>query len=129
MTATHVIFDLDGLLLDTERLYSEVFSELCGRHGRIYDWDVKARVMGRTAREAARVVVDTLGLPVTPEQLMADAQSRLEELFPTADLMPGTVQGHVRGHVNGDGGHVRSRLGSLGHVRVSGASHKGSQAW
>ncbi|XP_069865384.1 pseudouridine-5'-phosphatase-like [Dipodomys merriami] len=86
---THLIFDLDGLLLDTERLYSQVFGELCGRHGRDYSWELQARVMGHTAPEAARVIVDSLRLPLTPQELLEQSQARLQEVFPTARLLPG----------------------------------------
>lgn len=86
---THLIFDLDGLLLDTEPLYSTAFQRVCGRYGQTYGYDVKARVMGRTAPEAARIVVDLLGLPLSAEELQQGTAHELAQLLPTAALMPG----------------------------------------
>lgn len=97
---THLIFDLDGLLLDTERLYSEAFQAVCSRHGKSYDWGVKSAVMGRTAPEAARVIIDVLGLPMSVEELRQETDVELARLLPTAELMPGAERliRHLHSH-------------------------------
>jgi hypothetical protein len=43
----------DGLLLDTERVYTEVTQQILDKHtdGKIFSWEVKNKLMGRTGHE------------------------------------------------------------------------------
>jgi len=86
---THVIFDMDGVLLDTERLYTASTQQIVGRFGKTFDWSVKGDMIGRPALDSARHLVDALALPITPEQYLAEREVILETLMPTAEAMPG----------------------------------------
>ena len=55
---THVLFDMDGLLLDTEPFYTEVTQAIVGRYGHTFDWTVKSRMIGKKAADSARILVD-----------------------------------------------------------------------
>jgi pseudouridine-5'-monophosphatase len=84
-----VIFDLDGVLLDTEHFYTEVTEEICREYGKTFDWSIKSNMIGRPSLESARYLVDELSLPITAEEYLERRAIRLDELFPLAKEKPG----------------------------------------
>ena len=97
---THVIYDMDGLLLDTEPFYTEVTQAIVGRYGHTFEWSLKSRMMGKKAADSARILVDALHLPITPEDYLRERESMLLALFPKAQAMPGArrLTMHLAGH-------------------------------
>lgn len=84
-----VVFDLDGVLLDTEPLYTRALSKLVARFGKQYSWELKSRTMGTHPRHGARVVIDALDLPVSVEEWLRLREIELRALFAEAPAMPG----------------------------------------
>ena len=88
----HVIYDLDGLLLDTESLHERVNSEVARRYGKTFNKKVKMAIAGRPTLDSARVLVDLLQLPITAEEYLSERNKLLYPLYPTAKALPGTVE-------------------------------------
>ena len=99
--AAYVIFDMDGVLLDTERFYTEVTQEIVARFGKTYDWSVKSQLIGRPEMESARRLVAALELPITPEEYLAERKLGLARLMPGAQAMPGARELVERLHAHG----------------------------
>ncbi|HEX9295896.1 MAG TPA: HAD-IA family hydrolase [Polyangiaceae bacterium] len=85
----HVIFDMDGVLLDTEPIYTEVTGAIAAQHGKVFDWSVKADMIGRRAMDSAEYLVGALDLPLRPEEYLAQRQPRLEALLAGAGAIRG----------------------------------------
>lgn len=89
---THVIFDLDGLLLDTETIYSECIGIIVARYKKVFTPFLKIQMMGRPRLESAKILIDGLELPLTPEDFTEELYSMLYERFPRASLLPGAIE-------------------------------------
>jgi len=83
------IFDLDGVLLDTEPLYTQATAAVAARFGKVYDWSVKRDCIGRGTLEAARIIVEALGLPLPPEALVHERERLLIALVARAPAIAG----------------------------------------
>ena len=86
---THVIFDMDGVLLDTEKIYTAVTQEIVARYGKTFDWSIKSKMVGRPSIESARHLISTLDLPMSPEDYLEEREIVFQERMPEAQAMPG----------------------------------------
>ncbi|MFP3515359.1 HAD-IA family hydrolase [Pseudomonas sp. SIMBA_077] len=95
-----VIFDMDGLLLDTEGIYSEVTQIVVERYGRTYDWNIKQHIIGRGAQDLAEYIVKALDLPITWQEFLRAREPLMAEYFSKAQAMPGAqaLVRHLKAH-------------------------------
>lgn len=80
-----------AVVQDTEGLYTRVQQDICGRFGKEFTWELKAKMMGRKALPAAQTLIDALELQgrLTAEEFVAEREEKLHSLFPSCELMPG----------------------------------------
>lgn len=84
-----VIYDMDGLLLATEQIYTDAMRDVVNRYGKDFDWSFKSQVIGRPAIEAARHTVEVLNLPITADAYLEERNELLRQRFSAAECKPG----------------------------------------
>jgi pseudouridine-5'-monophosphatase len=87
-----VLFDVDGVLLDTESLYTQATQAAISEFGKTYDWSLKQQMMGRHPLESAALLIRHLGLPLSPEELVVREEALLNHLFERTRAMPGAAE-------------------------------------
>lgn len=84
---------MDGLLLDSERLYSQAFREACEAHGQEMREDVWLRCIGTTDATSRQILAAGFGPDFPLETVLADWRLRFNALQQEGiDPMPGVVE-------------------------------------
>ncbi len=78
-----VVFDLDGLMFNTEDLYQQVGREVLGRRGKQITGELLDEMMGRKSDVALQIMIDWHDLDDTPEGLGAESMEIMFRLLPT----------------------------------------------
>lgn len=73
-----VVFDMDGLMFNTEDLYEEVGSQLLARRGKQFTQELLDEMMGRPTKVALGIMIQWHNLDATVAQL----EQETDELFP-----------------------------------------------
>jgi HAD superfamily hydrolase (TIGR01509 family) len=81
-----VVFDLDGVLLDSEHVWDEVREEFTRERGRRWSDRAQADMMGMSSTEWSRYMHDVIGLPESPEEINAEVVKRMLGRY--ADELP-----------------------------------------
>src|SRR5919204_1764282 len=88
-----VVFDLDGVLVDSERAWDGARRTVVGEAGGRWNPEATRAMMGMSAPEWSRYLRDELGVALEPEEISAGVVERLlagyERSLP---LLPGAVE-------------------------------------
>lgn len=88
-----VVFDCDGLLVDSEPCWTVAETELFARHGLRFGPEHKALLIGKSLPAAAQVMANTFGEPDNAVVIEAELLSLVMEVVSsTAQAMPGAVE-------------------------------------
>lgn len=81
-----VIFDNDGVIIDSIPIYRQVFKDIIG-----YDYpsSLLKSIAGRSDWEVCRITVQELNLPMTVEEFYEKRQINLAKKFPESKLISG----------------------------------------
>jgi len=84
-----VVFDLDGVLVDSEHVWDEIREQLARERGGRWHAGAQRAMMGMSSPEWSRYMHDEIGLAETPEEINAEVVRRLEgryrEALPLVD--------------------------------------------
>ena len=89
---THLIYDFDGLLLNTEPIYCEVNQMIASRYGETFTPEIHRMIMGRQALDCAQILVRELDLPLTAEEHLQARNEIIFDMLPRAQPMPGALE-------------------------------------
>ncbi|MGL4991168.1 MAG: HAD family hydrolase [Sarcina sp.] len=79
MKVNAIIFDMDGVIFDTERLYLEVWKEIFLEYGYNLKDEIYFSVMGKGRKKVKEIYLDVFGNDLKIEEMYIKKDMRLEE--------------------------------------------------
>ena len=93
MSLAAIIFDLDGVLLDSEGVWNAARRAVALEHGGRWPDDAPRAMMGMSSTEWSAYMHDVLGVSLTPEEISDAVVARLRDLYTEhLPLLPGAYQ-------------------------------------
>ncbi|EPX71991.1 haloacid dehalogenase-like hydrolase [Schizosaccharomyces octosporus yFS286] len=87
------LFDMDGLLLDTETIYTKSTNIILERYQKgPFPMEIKAQMMGRPSREACQIFLDWSKLDLSYEQYVQMQRELQSELWKQTQPLPGALE-------------------------------------
>jgi HAD superfamily hydrolase (TIGR01509 family) len=87
-----VVFDLDGVIIDSEEVWEEVRRGYVAGFGKQFLPDTQDRMMGMSTQEWSRHLAEEVGVPRTPAQVADDVLGQMAARYRSdLPLIPGSV--------------------------------------
>jgi HAD superfamily hydrolase (TIGR01509 family) len=93
LTTEAVVFDLDGVLIQSEEVWDTVRERYTRERGGRYDAEIQRAMMGMSSTEWSRFLHETAGVPDSPEEINdAVVQRMLQAYAARLPLIDGAVE-------------------------------------
>lgn len=119
---------MDGLLLDTEDLYTLCINTVLSKYGKPnLPWSIKAKLQGRPAPQSNALFHEWAQLPIPQEEYLAEVAALQQQHFQTSKPLPGVPEllqnlGRTRYWETPRGGQPEKRV----HIALATSSHSGN---
>jgi len=88
-----VIFDMDGVLVDSEAVWDDVRKRFVDEQGGHWQQSAQRDMMGMSSVEWSRYVRDRLGVDMDPEEISREVADRVADVYrEKLPLLPGAVE-------------------------------------
>ncbi|MCG5057790.1 HAD-IA family hydrolase [Limnoraphis robusta] len=122
---THLIYDLDGLLLDTEPLHAKVNQMLASRYDKFIDPSLMCKLRGRKSHDSAKLIIEMLEIPLTVEAYLAEKDAIIYQYYANVPPLEGAVEltQHLAAH------HIPQAIATSSSSRPYAAKIQSYQQW
>ncbi|XP_019767365.2 probable pseudouridine-5'-phosphatase [Dendroctonus ponderosae] len=97
---THVIFDLDGTIIDSESVYAKALQQTIEDYGCEFYPDFITKVQGSVEKQVGRIAIETFNLDTTLEEFIKLYNFHSNKYLGDLELMPGAERmiTHLHNH-------------------------------
>jgi HAD superfamily hydrolase (TIGR01509 family) len=94
MTMKAIIFDMDGLMIDSERHYLQAQHEIARHFNRRFTEEIRLKTMGRKPQESVEIFVKELDIPLNAEEVL-EMRNRIMRVKYQYELVPLPGLNHI----------------------------------
>jgi HAD superfamily hydrolase (TIGR01509 family) len=90
---TAIVFDLDGVIVDSESIWNRARAQLVADRGGTWRDDAQRAMMGMSSTEWSQYMHDELGVDLSPPEISSTVVARLQELYrQQVPVIPGAAE-------------------------------------